>query len=420
MEKEGKPRFEFVQNDIDAHNEKVRNGTAWEDIRIKKSEYPELSDGHVLNTFRNLRYMLDRLGITVAWNSMKHQREINFPSPTAFPDDEENSALRHVTNLAVLNNMPTSSIDEHLTTLAEKKSYHPIVKCISAKPWDGVPRLDQFIQAVKTTNDIVSYALIRRWMIGAIAAAHSPHGISLQGALVLQGKQNIGKTRWVKSLDPIGCEAVLEGALLDPTCKDSIINLANHWIVELGELDATFKKTDIARLKSYITSAKDKVRFAYAKKITCLPRRTAYVATVNEQEFLVDVTGNRRWWTIEVEAFDFKHGLDMQQVWAEVYHLFKGGEQYWPTEDETEVITVANVEHEKLDPYEEKVLDLYDWTAELAHEMTSSQVLNAIGVPNPSIPEAMRMAGILYKLTKLKPKRRTHGRFYKLPRLRIR
>jgi len=192
---------------------------------IQRNEYPELNvlTSKPLNTYGNLKYMLDRLNIIIKWNDMSRRREISIPNFSIFYDDQENSALLEISNRATLNNMPTSKIDEHLTSLAQNNHYHPIVECIKSRPWDRTARLESFIKTLKTTNDTLSYKLLNRWMLSAIAAAFSEKGFATQGVLVLQGKQNIGKTSWVKSLDPINCYAVKEEHSLIPRIKTALL-----------------------------------------------------------------------------------------------------------------------------------------------------------------------------------------------------
>ncbi|HEU5366667.1 MAG TPA: VapE domain-containing protein [Hanamia sp.] len=392
--------------------------------------FPELNQhGKPLNTYGNLKHLLDILGINVRWNDMSRIREVTLPNFKIFYDDEENSALREVTNLAEIYGLPTTKIDDHLASIAQQNHYHPIVECIKSKPWDGEKRLEKFIKTVKTSNDDFSHKLIHRWMKQAVAAAFAKEGFASHGVLVFQGKQYIGKTSWVKSLDPLNRGAIRnspikEGMLLDPANKDSVITCASHWIVELGELDATFKKADIARIKSYVTSQIDIVRFPHARKNSRLPRRTVFFASVNESEYLIDDTGNRRWWTIEVESIDLNHGFDMQQVWAEVYQLWLEDPKISLSQEELNSLNNLNAEHEQIDPFEEKVKTYFDWSEGWqkynTQEMTATEVLETIGFIKgaPSKRECMRMSKILTKLTGEKPKRKTDGRYHTLPRHR--
>lgn len=377
--------------------------------------YPELDDKRVLDTFENLSFLLGHFNAEIKYNLMSRHREIIIPGHELFLDDIDNSALDKVNYLATLNFMPTNRLDSHLNVLAYKNPYHPVVKFLNENNWDGVHRLHKFISTIKTENDELSHVLIKRWMIAAIAAAHSVSGFINQGVLVIQGAQGIGKTLWVKSLDPIGCNAIKEGAILDPANKDNVILLARHWIVELGELDATFNKSDIARLKSFITMQTDDVRFPYAAKSSKLPRRTAYVATVNDEKFLSDDTGNRRWWTVTAKEIDLEHKLDMGQVWAEVYVLWKNGSLPYLSKDEQITLNKENIEHEKIDPLREMLLDNYNWEGTLRRWMSSTKILEELGIKKPSRSEATKMGSLLKEFTNNNSKISRGMRMYSVP-----
>jgi predicted P-loop ATPase len=105
---------------------------------------------------------------------------------------------------------------------------------------------------------------------------------------------------------------------LIPADKDSVKQCVSHWIVELGELESTFKKSDIDMLKAFVTKKTDELRLPYDRASTTYQRRTAFYASVNAREFLTDTSGNRRFWVIPVKGIDVNDGVDMQQLWAEV------------------------------------------------------------------------------------------------------
>ena len=267
--------------------------------RLRYENYPEISSrGKVLDTAANLKVLLYAYDVTVRWNNMSRMREITIPEHSFFQDDAENYALCLIKDLALINEMPIIRIDEHLDFIAQQDNFHPIVEQLKQNPWDGIPRLNSFIATLTTTNDSLTYKLLKRWMISAIAAIHTDKGFSASGVLVLAGEQYLGKTQFIKSLDPYDCDAIKGGATLDPMNKDCVRTLSEFWIAELGELDASFRKADIARLKSYLTESSDKIRLPYARKDSVLKRRTVFAATVNDPQFLIDDTGNRRWWTI--------------------------------------------------------------------------------------------------------------------------
>lgn len=385
--------------------------------------YPNTNNGKILDTKNNLQLLLSLHNITVRWNMMLRCREIFIPNVSHFVDEKENADFAFIYHLATTNFMPRINLDRHLDSIAWENAYHPIVECIKNKPWDGLPRMDDFISSIKTKDNNYSNGIIKRWFISAIAACHTEKGFSAQGVLVLQGKQNMGKTRWVKSLDPIDCGAVKEGLLIDPSNKDSVITASQCWIAELGELDGNFRKADIARLKSYITNSVDIIRFPYMPRNSYLNRRSVFVATVNESNFLVDETGNRRWWTVEVESINLDHGLNIQQVWAEVYHVWKSqNEPTWLTESEMNKLTIVNEQHEQIDPFEEKFIETFDfrpgWEKQTTIKMTSTGVLEELGWSKPTKSDVSRMGKIIMKYTNRKP-RKVSANYHTLPTLKI-
>lgn len=397
-------------------------GINWRPIRTKL-EYPELEEiwygnkpSHkVLETHLNLMFLLDKFNITLRYNLMTRRREITIPGLHIFQDDIDNDTLARIEHLATINFLSHRQIDKFLDMLCAAKPYHPIVECIKDNPWDGTPRLDDFIKTVHATNPVLAKEIITTWMIAGVAAAHSATGFTNQGVLVLQGNQGVGKTEWLKSLDPISCGAVKEGALLDPRAKDSVITLAAFWIIELGELDATFNKADIALLKSFITNHVDEVRLPYARRNTRMIRRSVYAATVNSDQFLVDSTGNRRWWTLSVTHCDWNHGFDMKQVWAEVYHLWKGGKQPYLNREAQEAVNHSNVSHEQIDPMHEQLLAKFDWSHSVFQWMTATHVLEALGYQKPTVGEVRRMSRILVQINKQQPKRSNGKTEHKVP-----
>lgn len=366
------------------------------------------SSYRILDTHVNLEWLLKHFRAEIKYNLMTRKREIYIPEHFISTEDNDNSALNLVNYLATINEMPIKFLNEHLTEIALKNAYHPISQCIENNKWDGIKRLDSFVETIKTSNQKMSNVLIKTWMRSAIAAAFSINGFICHGALVIQGKQGIGKTAWIKTLSPIDCNAIKEGALLDPSSKDCIIGLSQFWIVELGELDATYKRSDIARIKSFITMDSDTIRNPYARLDNRRPRRTAYIATVNKENFLVDDTGNRRWWTIEALSINYQHNFNMGQVWAEVYDEWKKGELTYLPKDLQEEVNKTNEQHEHIDPVKERLLGFYDWTYSSRKWRTCTQILEEIGHKIINHSEVTRISSLLKQINGTKGKK-TNG-----------
>jgi predicted P-loop ATPase len=118
----------------------------------------------------------------------------------------------------------------------------------------AIDRLQAFYDTLIHREDFpapLKEVLLYRWLISAIAAVLKPSAFRARGVLTLQGPQSIGKTAWINSLvsDPLLREMVIKlDHHLDAGNKDSILTAVSHWIVEIGELDSSFKKDTIAEL----------------------------------------------------------------------------------------------------------------------------------------------------------------------------
>lgn len=378
------------------------DGTAAAEDVFDPSGYPVLSDNpknpRPLDVRENLEYLLDHFNIDVRYNQMRRVREVDAPGEEFFIEEEENASLHYITDLAIKNGFPYKRIDQHLDAIAWRNAYHPITDWILKGQPSETPLLDQFIGLLKTTNPELSKVLIRKWMISAVESVFSKRGFSAQGVLVIQGAQGTHKTTFVESLvDPL-LNAVKTGQLLDPSNKDSVLESSNYWIVELGELDATFRKADIARLKAHITKSQDELRRAYARKSSHMARRTVFVATVNESRFFVDETGNRRWWVISLtEAINTRHGLDMQAIWREVYELWLNGETSQLDKDTFDALNESNQQYLFADPFEEKVDVSYYWDRSPCRWMNATEILEEIGYERPNKSDLKRMGDVLAK-----------------------
>lgn len=365
------------------------------------SSFPEMSGGknpYPLDTTRNIKHLLDHHRIRVNWNMMKRIRDVKVPGVEFYTEESENASLTYITNLAVKNGFNIRRIDKHLDTIGWENIYHPVRQWITRRRLSEKGIFQKFLETVQTTNNDLSYILIKKWMISAVAAVFTDSGFCAQGVLVLQGEPGTHKSTFVMSLAPESMRAIKGGLSLDPSKKDDILTSSEYWIAELGELDATFRKADIARLKSHITNDVDDVRRPHAVRNSRMIRRTVYAATVNESRFLVDTTGNRRWWTVSItEPINTRHGLDMQQVWREVYDMWKNGDSPFLNESEMKQLNETNMEFEFLDPFLEKLEQHFNWGWKDRNWMTCSQILEKMGYDKPNKSDVTRMGSILTK-----------------------
>ena len=117
-----------------------------------------------------------------------------------------------------------------------------------------------------------------------------------------------------------------EGVCIDPRNKDSIIQATSNWLCELGEIGSTMKK-DMDSVKAMLTKANDEYRLPYGRTTLKFPRMTSFVGTVNDDKFLIDQTGNRRFATVPISDdvhIDYNTQIrpfNSLQLWAQVYRI---------------------------------------------------------------------------------------------------
>jgi hypothetical protein len=362
--------------------------------------FPHMSpDGYPLCTLENMRTLIARLGFVVRYNVIKKSIELLIPGAAFTRDNRSNASLAVILSECEKVRMSTKFVPQFLIKLADENQYNPVLTYIESVPWDGVSRLEDFYATVHS-NALIKKKLMRKWLVQCVGAAVSPDGIANQGILTFIGPQNIGKTTWFQRLAPLELDVVLTGHTLDTKSKDSIFIALSHWIVELGEVDATMRKSDISALKSFITQTVDKLRRPYAATESEFSRRTTFGASVNDSQYLHDPTGSRRFWSLEADGFVLNHTVDMQQLWAEVLALYRAGERWYLDQNDVAELNDHNADYTVVDPIDERLGQGFDWAAQPVHWvwMTATQALQHCGIKDPTKANTIAASIALKKL----------------------
>lgn len=347
--------------------------------------------GEILPTANNLGALLSYMGFGVRRNLMDHETEWTGNPAGIARECLQGSMLSTILDEAVRHgwHLSEAAFWRGIGQIEAKNAYHPVADWARSKPWDGRSRFGDLFATLTIDPQRDGYrdlmrVQLERWLVAGghclAMPGHRSEGMAVQGVLVLQGPQDIGKTRWFRSLvsDPAW---FAEGVTLDPSTTDSVIAATSAFLVELGELDATTRKADVAALKSFLTKACDKYRTPYGRKADTYPRRTIYGGTVNPAGFLVDDTGNRRFWMMPVVSIRSDHGIDMQQVWAEAVARAEAGEDYWmPDEHKAAQLELAGAFQKQNESTDDFFLH---WRLPKEGEV-------APGVPLPEVRAAMR------------------------------
>ena len=214
------------------------------------------------------------------------------------------------------------TIQAYTEVIASRCAFNPVLSYFETIDYDGEDYLHE-LGEIMGLNDDLSRTLVYKWLLQTAAMLHNnisaPFGAD--GVLVLQGEQGCGKTTLLRKL-AIRPEWFLEGGYIDFRDKDSQIRCTSCWIAELGEIESTFRG-DLERLKAFITQAVDTYRKPYGRGDMRAARHTSLAGTCNSAEFLIDVSGNRRFWTIPINKIDLKR-LDKYnavQLWKQMLLL---------------------------------------------------------------------------------------------------
>ncbi len=170
--------------------------------------------------------------------------------------------------------------------------------------------------------------------------------------LTLKGAQGIGKDRWLRKLCLDQTEFYKEG-FLDPSNKDHRLSQLTHIFWNVSELDGTTNKREAAELKCFLTASTVSERKAYGKFESSGYSIISFCASVNEDCFLGDQTGNRRFLVLPINFnINMENEVDIQQVYAQAKNLYdQGVSPYFSLEEisETNSINDEYVHQDKID-----------------------------------------------------------------------
>jgi predicted P-loop ATPase len=235
-----------------------------------------------------------------------------------------------------------------------------------------------------------------------------------QQVLVLVGRQGIFKTTWLEHLLPpelraYGCKMANSSQLN----KDERLRIAEYGLIALDEIDAMGMK-ELNVLKSLITASDVSERAAYGYTKERRIRLASFCASGNKQEFLTDLTGNRRWLPFRVEniANPFYITLPYEQIYAQALYLIDNGFLYWFDLDDIDMLEAHN-EDFRAQENEEQLLSVYfDVPAEGYGQFMTTAEISDILVSRGSIkrPMPLNRLGMLLKQAGYKDVRRGEQR----------
>lgn len=247
---------------------------------------------------------------------------------------------RYLSNTYGLPSINRAALMEAIETIAHENPFHPVQEYLQGVKWDGVKRIDKWLVYVMgekpetLSKDRYEYLCLvgRYWLLGMVNRVMDP-GCKFDYCPVLEGQGGLGKSTMVKTL---ASKAWFSDTHFDVSRgKEGQEQVQGLWVYEIAEL-AGFGKSEVQLIKAFISSDVDRYRPSYGRVVEKYPRQCVMVGTTNENTYLRDRTGNRRFWPLPV-----RHRINnpwiakwRDQLFAEAFDLFLQGVAFSPTPEQ--------------------------------------------------------------------------------------
>lgn len=292
----------------------------------RDSDFIRTNDGMIVkDNQENVRRAVQLLGIELHYQEFAERMLVSEDAKPPRPLDDR-----------MLNNTWLKIDREHrfrpsflffekvITDVAYDNSFHPVRDYLSSLHWDGEPRIDGWLAKYGGAEDSADNAEVQTYLeavssivlIAAVRRILHP-GCKYDEMLVLESQQGLSKSSALRALCPRN-EWFSDDLPLNVDAKEIIERTLGKWIIEASDLVGG-RKADRDHLKSMLSRQVDgPARMAYARIPVERPRQFIIIGTTNNNEYLADTTGARRFWPVKVGRFDVE-GItrDRDQLWAE-------------------------------------------------------------------------------------------------------
>lgn len=228
---------------------------------------------------------------------------------------------------------------------ARTRCVHPVREYLRALEWDGIKRIDRWAVTLLGAPDTTyTRAVGRMWLISAVARVMRP-GCKVDTMIILEGKTGIKKSTALRALAGDQWFTEIAG-MIDP--KETPQLMRRKWIIELSELAALRRTREQETIKGFLSRQEDNYRPPYGKRARDFPRQSVFAGTTNEERYLRDPTGARRFWPIECGTIH-RRGIEIERdmLWAEALIEYEKGARWFFSDSDDELIKSAVAEQDK-------------------------------------------------------------------------
>lgn len=278
---------------------------------------------------------------------------------------------------------------------AEANRFHPVRDYLQGLQWDGQLRVHAWLSTYLGAGHTKYNSLVAQmWMVGAVARVMRPP-VKVDNVLIFEGLQGLGKST---TLSILGGDWFTDTPLALGD-KDGYQQMQGVWIIELAELDS-LNKAESTRAKQFFGSSVDKYRPSYGRMVQTFPRQCVFAGTTNQDHYLKDATGNRRYWPVGCQFVDAESlRKDRDQLWAEAYQMYCRGDLWWPADEHKHLFEEQQDQRFDEDVWQE-LIERYLRTTVKDRVMISDIMADALNMQAAQMkpPEQKRVGQIMARL----------------------
>lgn len=308
--------------------------------------------------------------------------------------------------------MPKGEVFDMVSYRAHEHSFHPVLDYLDGlEAWDGTVRVGGDDQPSWLTrycgvkDSPYTRAVGRLLLCAAVRRIRQP-GCKFDEMVILEGGQGVGKSKMWRFLCP-DPEWFTDDFSLKYDTKQIMEITKGKWFIECPELKG---KTDgdLTHLKALLSRSTEVSRMAYGREAEERKRQFVLVGTTNESEYLLDLTGDRRYWPVEVGFIDLEALVhDRDQIWAEANHL----EQQHPEETfirlDPSLYAAAAVEQLRRRIADPHVVALSDYLFSVEGSIRLKDVWRLLGHHDEKLPSGREQKSIVAAMAALGWKKET-------------